>query len=529
MTNRELKLDDLSLKELKDLAYYSKIEKRGLRSRQDYINKLSSLQKINDLLIEWDASLPRILGKRSVKEIIRTAEKYSIEVTEGMKKRDLIKVITEHPSADAIAESLQPQKSVEVIKEELEEVKEEIEETVRKVSIPPMDDPECDPLLRKSVSLEIDFDKCEDMLDQARMRFEEHNFEGALSSAVEARDAAEKCRRDFENAVMAYAILSAQHLIEECGKVGRDVEKAADLLRNAKRLYREGEFYGRTDLLENLEAVSKSLYSAEVQRSRDQIHTAQEQIRNVINLGGDPRQADEMLNSAREALRRNEYQECITRATRAIELAKQARLDRIKTIESEIPITVAVIEEAKHVGADIGESERLISKAKTAIASKDYLLASELVKRAERAAMESQQSQIVKAMALRRRQIEKAQGMITQVEPVIEEAQSFGINTTEVQTLLQQAKEVLAEGDYVNGTIFAKNASEAVKKLEPFLVEERTKRGITKPSEGVCASCGSRNLEFTDDGWSCCQDCGYIFRWRAPGGVWWRFKSLWKG
>ncbi len=63
----------------------------------------------------------------------------------------------------------------------------------------------------------------------------------------------------------------------------------------------------------------------------------------------------------------------------------------------------------------------------------------------------------------------------------------------------------------------------------PKLVEERIKRGITKPTEGVCASCGSRDLEFTDDGWSACKDCGYNFRWRAPGGVWSRFKSMLKG
>ncbi len=68
------------------------------------------------------------------------------------------------------------------------------------------------------------------------------------------------------------------------------------------------------------------------------------------------------------------------------------RLATLRTYASDARI--AVIEEAKHVGADVSEGERLISKAKTAIAAKEYLLASELIKRAERSAMESQQNQI---------------------------------------------------------------------------------------------------------------------------------------
>ena len=136
------------------------------------------------------------------------------------------------------------------------------------------------------------------------------------------------------------------------------------------------------------------------------------------------------------------------------------------------------------------------------------------MKRAERAAMQSQHHQIEKAMELRRRQVEKAQSVIVAVEPLIDEAYRFDIDVTEAQTLLRQARDVLAKGDYVNGTVYAKNAAEVARRLEPKVVEERAKRGIVKPEAGVCGNCGSKKLSFADDGTGKCSDCGHEFRWQ---------------
>jgi len=528
MAEMEVRLREMSMRELKELAVRAGIPSEGLKKRDEFVTRLSSLENIKDVVRTWENSLPRLLDHKSLNELKEIASKYSIPVSKVERRKELIAALASHPLAPSIAESLRTDRSLDAIKEELEEVKGEIAKTVERANMPPMDDSEVDPLLKQALSLEVDFDHCEDLLDQARMRFEEKNFEGALGASLEASESAERSRRDMEGSTMAYAILSAQRLIEECGKAGRDVETAADLLRNAKRLYREKEFANMAAILRDLESVSRSLYSVEVQRAREKIHEAQELLHDVANLGADLRRAEEVLGSAKDALKRSEYKSSIEHAARAMDFAQLARQDRQKSIEDAIPAAVSMIEEAKHVGADVSEAERLVSKAKTAVASKEYLLASELVKRAERAAMESQQNQILRAMELRRRQVEKAQGIVTQIEPVLEEAESFGIDVAEARTLLQQAKDILTEGDYVNGTIYAKNAAEVARKLEPRLVEERAKRGISKPTEGVCASCGSRQVVFTDDGWSRCADCGYTYRWRAPGGVWSKFKSLLK-
>ncbi|MCJ2511886.1 MAG: hypothetical protein LN409_00815, partial [Candidatus Thermoplasmatota archaeon] len=116
---------------------------------------------------------------------------------------------------------------------------------------------------------------------------------------------------------------------------------------------------------------------------------------------------------------------------------------------------------------------------------------------------------------LRRRQVENAQRIIKKVEPLISEAEEYRIDVSEVKTVLEKAKEILSQGDYVNGTYFAKEAEELARRLSPRLEEERKRRGIAKPTEGICGACGSRKLEFHDNGWGKCLTCDRVFEWSA--------------
>ncbi|MGQ0797810.1 MAG: hypothetical protein ACT4OI_08130 [Methanobacteriota archaeon] len=174
---------------------------------------------------------------------------------------------------------------------------------------------------------------------------------------------------------------------------------------------------------------------------------------------------------------------------------------------------------ARTVGADPVEAESLLAEARRAAELEDFPAAWDLAKRAERLAMRGQQEQIQKAIRLRDAQIERAQAIVAAGEPVVQEAESYGIDVAESRTLLRQARDVLAKGDYVTGMIFAQNAEEAIARLEPRLDEERRTRGIQKPTQGVCGVCASRRLHFYDNGWGRCLACGGTFRWRSASGV----------
>ena len=502
----KVQLSALSLDELKELAGTTTLDTGACKSKEDFVEVLST-----NGVGPKAPSLERLLGVMKLKDLRDLAARHDVDVSKLRKKKDIAEALVTSPRAQSIYDEVRP---------ELEAV---ATAAPPKRTLPPMDDADADILLYASKNAEVDLGRSEDLLDQARMRFEERNFERAIGAADEAAGLIRANADALQRSAWAYAILSCQRLIEDCGKAGREVDDAALLLLQAKKAFRSAALGSQLDLLARLQEVSRNLYSQEIQRSRAEIYRVQEMIGNAANMGANVVFPDEALNRARDALRRNDPLVALQLAGEAERLTNETLKARVREIEDAIPLTAAMITEARNVGADVGEADRWLEKARVAASGREHVLAGELVKRAERAAMQSQHHQIEKAMELRRRQVEKAEAVIDAVEPMIEEADGFDLDVMEARTLLRQARDVLAKGDYVNGTVYAKNAAEVARRLEPKLVEERAKRGILKPEKGVCGSCESTRLVFADDGTGKCIDCGRAFRWRVPTSLWERF------
>lgn len=385
---------------------------------------------------------------------------------------------------------------------------------------------EADGLVQQARNLDVDFGLVEDILDQTRMRFEERNYDRTLELAREALMLARGTLDAFERSAWGYALLAAERLIEESDRVGRDVDPAAALLRDAKVAYVSGNLGANRDLLMKLQSATKALYSKEVQRLRDAMYVARERMGHAKHIGADVGAADGALVRAQDAMDRAEHSRALALVAEAERFAAEALALRVKELGEMIPATAKLLEEARNVGADVDEAARFLEKAEVAMERKEYVLAGELVQRAERAALQEQHFQIQKAMELRMRQIEKAQGVLLYLQPVIAEAADLGLDVAPVRRLVADARHVLDEGDYVNGTVIAKQAEDAVHRLEPQLVEQRKRHGIVKPASGRCETCNSLDVAFLDDGWSRCRTCNAMWRWRVPSGLWERFRSL---
>lgn len=497
----------LTVEQLRELAASNQIDPASLASKEALVAALAEKG-----VALRPPSLESLLSGMKLKDLRTLATRHDVDVTKLRKRKEIAEALVMSPSAQAIYDEVRLQ---------LEPVA--TAPPPSKPALPSLDDPEADVLLYASKNAEVDFGRAEDLLDQARMRFEERNFDRAIAAAEEAAQLARANAEGFQRSGWAYVILSCQRLIEDCGKAGREVDEAAALLLETKKAFRTSDLVAMPALLAKLEEVSRNLYSQEIQRARQEIYRVQEVIGHVANTGANVVLPDEALNRARDALRRNDHLLAIQLAAEAERVAGETLQARIREIEGSIPLTAAMINEARNVGADVSEAEKWLEKARLAAAEKEYVLAAELVKRAERGAMQSQHHQIEKAMELRRRQVEKAQQVIEAVEPLINEADGFDIDVMEARTLLRQARDVLAKGDYVNGTVYARNAAEVARRLEPKLVEERRRRGILKPEKGVCGVCGSDHLQFLDDGSGRCIACGHTFRWRVPTSLWERF------
>jgi len=261
-------------------------------------------------------------------------------------------------------------------------------------------------------------------------------------------------------------------------------------------------------------------------RARDRLVATRDVIREAANLGAAVGAAEDAWKAAAQSLERRDLSRAETDLGRASQLATEARERRIREIGDALSAVEDHISAARKVGADVAGAEDLWVRARSAVSDREYVVAGELIKQAERVAMQGQQRQIEQAIRLRESQIERARSIIASCEPLLQEAESYDLSVADVRTLLRQARDVLAKGDYLAGLTFARNAEEAAYRLASQVDEERKRRGIVRPARGVCGVCGSDHLTFYEDGWGRCMDCQSEFRWRGPLGVRERLRGL---
>ena len=515
-------LSALAVRDLKSLAAEAGVDVAGCKSKGDFVKRLSASSTVQIRLQAPSYRVRPVLASKSVPELQNLAAEHQVDVAGCEKKADYVERIAMSPAAERVLGARAPAMAAPPLLPKVASLP-------PLAALPPMPvlaDEKADRLIAQGRNQDVDFGLVEDIVDQARMRFEERNYDRSLEMAREALVLSRGTMEAFEKSAWAYALLAAQRLIEESGRVGRDVEPAARLLRDAKVVYATGSLTSSEALLAKLQEATKALYSEEVQRLRQVLFAAQEKVAQSRHIGADVATAEESLGRARDAMRRAEHAAALQMVHEGERLADEALGRRVQEIGAALPATDRAIEEARHVGADVTEAMRLLEKARVAMDRKEYVLAAELVARAERATLQSQHFQIQKAMELRMRQIEKGHGLVNYLLPIVDEAASYDFPIEEVKRLLTDARGVLDQGDYVNGTLLAKQAEESLRMMVPRLAEERGKRGITKPPAGRCGTCGAADVAFLDDGWSRCAACGAQWRWRAPSGLWERFRAL---
>ena len=506
-------LETLAAKDLKVLAADHGVDLAGAPGRSEYVKRLADSEKVREALRAPAFRVRPILARRNVAALQKLAAELGVDVAGCEKKADYIGRIAASPAALTLLEAPPPPPPEPV-------------PAPPKPAGPELGHPTADPLILHGRNQDVDFGLVEDILDQTRMRFEEQNFDRTLELSREALLLARGTLEAFEKAAWAYALLAAQRLIDESGRVGRDVEPAAAMLQDAKGAYQSGNLRANEDLLVRLQAATKALYSEDVRRLRNAVYGARDRIAQNEHVGADVAPAEEALARARDAMETGNHLRAQQLIVEAEGLAEDALQRRVQEIEKQIPSVEKAIDEARHVGAAADDAVRLLEKAKVAMTRKEYVLAAELVQRAERSTLESQHLQIQKAMELRIRQIEKARALVNYVAPIADEAAGFDLPIDETRRILEDARSVLDQGDYVNGTIRAKEGEEAVRLIVPRLVEERAKRGIARPAEARCGNCDSKDVAFQDDGWTRCNGCGQFWRWRGPSGVWEKFRTL---
>jgi hypothetical protein len=544
-------LSKMKMKELRAFAKHHRMRIKGLKTKLDIIERLSAHKKIEKYLEEEAApeeepieeeELPpppedeevQIFGGPTepafdeddirdalaafkVVELKKMAEKYKVDVSMCKRKSDYLDVLSRKENIQLLLDEVDAkarEMDLERIRGELIEVGVGIEETIEEAeALPAMSDKDADRMLIEARNIDVDFNDVEDLLDFARMRFEEENFDKAVELSGEAIRVARSRFHDLLRLALAYQIMSNEKLIDRMRKSGRDFTEPVKILVRSKEAYKKDRFDEDIELMNDLSVAIRSLYSEEIKKIRDSLYITSEFLGEISNLGADLTVARDLLQRAREAARRNDNLDAARLMVRSKEVALEAKERRIYEIQEMIPRTQALIEEGQHLGADMSDAQKMLMQAQIALDNDDYILCAELAGRAEAGASEVQHYRIQQAMDLREQQIEEARNQIENLDTVISEADSYKLNVAKAKRLLYVAQETIREHDFVRMTRYVVSAQDAVKDLMPEIMNERRKRGIEKPTAGICGNCKSRNLEFYDQGYGECKDCGKTFTW----------------
>lgn len=482
---------------LRDLARAHGFDPARQADRGLLIETLGSLTDADALLAEADRRQVehrlRRLRPRQLREI---GERYRVSLHGLKRKLDLVEALAAAPNATEILMELEASAPVQ-----------------REVSA----------LLGRDG--DVDFVRVEELLEHARKRFQERRFEAALNAAQEASRIAERTTEQLRRASWSYAVLAAQVLLEPCDSHDPEAAAARVLLDRARESVFRGDL-GDEALLQELVRAAETAHAREAERLRDFLALTRDAIRESANLGASVALAEDAWKLGADFLDRDRLAAARESFIEASHRAEDARRRRVREVEESIESVADHITLARKIGADMQEAEEIHVAARRAVAAGEHGHAGDLLKRAERIAMKGQQRQIERAIQLRQDQVEKGQAILSACEPVLKEAESYDLNPTEVRVLLRQARDVLTKGDYLAGVTLARNAEEASRRLEVQIADERRRRGISKPTSGMCGVCKSRRVTFQDDGWGRCEDCANTFRWRGPLAVWERLKNL---
>src|SRR2546422_1022512 len=225
--------------------------------------------------------------------------------------------------------------------------------------------PERDAGLALGRESDVDFDRVEELLEQARKSFQERRFEAALTAAQEASRLAERTTEQLRRSSWSYAVLAAQALLEPCDPDDPEAAAARVLLDRARDAFFRGQ---REDeaLLQDLVRAAEAAHAREANRVRDLLASTRDGIREAANLGASVALAEDSWKRAADFLDRDQLAAAREGFVESANRAGDARRRRIREVEESIGSVADHIEVARNVGADVREAQELHEAAKNA-------------------------------------------------------------------------------------------------------------------------------------------------------------------
>lgn len=263
------------------------------------------------------------------------------------------------------------------------------------------------------------FDKANDLIHRMQGNFEEGNLEGTISSGISRPGLIIESASNFERIRRAYIIYAFRQLIGDVRNSGIDIGEAETLISKALELFRKDGNEELEAVLSEISDKAKSLNREQAKKIKESILSVEEFIDSARDLGADVKEAKEFFRKAEVAFDSKTYNKVDLFLKKAREAAEEARSDRIQGLSDSILFVRSILNDARDIGADVSEVESLFKEVESAFEEENYRECKALIKEVEQMALELQDTQIRKAMKLRRKR-EPEEELIAGSKDVVE-------------------------------------------------------------------------------------------------------------
>jgi tetratricopeptide (TPR) repeat protein len=183
---------------------------------------------------------------------------------------------------------------------------------------------------------------------------------------------------------MLETITSAEIVIKEVKDAGVDITESERLLAQAIEAYKENDDKKVKFFVKKAEALAKKVWKDYyVKLTEDTLSSTRKLIDEVKEAGLDPVEAEELFNHAIDLVEQKNFKLAEDYIKEAVNAANQIwNESRAKVVSDAIASIHALIMEAKEIGVDVAEAEKVLLNAITNYKNEDYEVADELVKKA---------------------------------------------------------------------------------------------------------------------------------------------------
>jgi hypothetical protein len=324
---------------------------------------------------------------------------------------------------------------------------------------------EMDDEIRSHLAMPVDLTGAEDAVLALKAKFERGDHHDVPRHAKEVLKAAQDALQRVERIGYAYIISSSEKVLGDIEECGVDIAQAKGILNRAKRAFRDpAKEMGAT--VHNLEGEIEKLKVEQVSKLKDRLGSVKQFLEDAKKIDAEVLDSEEIVTDAERLFEDKNFVEALNVLREAEEAIEEAYKERIQGITHLVMNVEEVISNAAAMGADVTEARELHRKAKEAFKTKDYVSCIEMLKDGEAIAAKKLEEKFKQAMDIKEKQKTKLEERLVAVVTQVNRLSDEGIDTTQLDELVDEAKLALDEDNLSAATNHIRTAESLLRKAK---------------------------------------------------------------